>query len=93
MAIEIGDYPDGSLEPYPSPGISVAGAGVYLPAPELALQGVIWMEVEDYGDARSDWCRAFVPVPGPLQTVRTITALQAFWPGHVGVDRNHYHLT
>ena len=43
LAIEIGDHlcvwTDGSLEPYPSAGLSVAGAGVYLPAPE---QGAIW---------------------------------------------------
>ena len=34
----------------------------------------------------------FLPVPAPLQTVQqadffgTIMALQAFWPGHLGVD-------
>ena len=37
LAMEIGDHPcvwtDGSLEPHPTAGISVAGAGVFLPAP------------------------------------------------------------
>ena len=37
-------------------------------------------------------CRAFMPVPGPLQTVQraefwgAILALEAFWPGHLGID-------
>ena len=46
LAIEIGDHlcvwTDGSLEPYPSAGTSVAGAGVYLSAPE---QGAIWQRL------------------------------------------------
>ena len=47
---------------------------------------------EECGDARLERCRAVVPVPGPLQTVQraefwgTIVALQAYWPGHLGVD-------
>ena len=39
-------WTDGSLEPYISAGISVAFAGVYLLAPELAMQGAIWEEVD-----------------------------------------------
>ena len=42
MPMEIGDHPcmtQGSLEP--TSGISVAGAGVYLPAPDLAMQDAI----------------------------------------------------
>ena len=41
-------------------------AGVYLPALELAMQGAVWGEVEEYGDVRLDLCRAFMPVPGSL---------------------------
>ena len=46
LAREIGEHPclwtDGSLEPCPTAGFAVAGAGVYFPAPELAVQGAIW---------------------------------------------------
>ena len=69
--------------------MAVAVAGVYLPAPELAMQGALWGEAEEYGDARLDWCRTFMPVPGPLQTVQRaelwsgIVASQAYWPGHL----------
>ena len=47
---------------------------------------------EEYGDARLERCRAFMPVPGPLQTLQragswgAILALRAFWPGHLGID-------
>ena len=48
---------------------------------------------EEYGGARLDRCRVFMSVPGPLQRVQTavhfwgtIMALQAVWPGHLGVD-------
>ena len=48
LASWTGDYPgvwtDGSMESYPSAGESVAGAGVYLPVPELAVQGAVWEE-------------------------------------------------
>ena len=73
-------------------GFEVAGAGVYLPASELAFEGSIWGTVEEYGDARLDGCRAFLPVPGVLQTVQcaefwgAILALQAYWPCHLGID-------
>ena len=81
-----------SLDSYPTAGFAVAGAGMYLPAPELALQGATWEVAEEYGDAKVDGCRAFMPVPGPLQTVQLaefwvlFLALQAFWPGHLGID-------
>ena len=71
-------------------GFEVSGAGVYLPAPALALEGAVWGTVEEYGDARLDCCRAIMPAPGPHQTVQraefsgAILALQAFWPGHLG---------
>ena len=47
---------------------------------------------EEYGDARLERCRAFLPVPGVLQTVQraefwgAITAMQAYWPRHSGID-------
>ena len=47
---------------------------------------------EEHGDAGLDRCRAFMPVPGPCQSVQraefweAILALQAFWPWHSGID-------
>ena len=85
-------WTDGSLEPYPSAGISVVSACLFLLAPELAMQGAILVEVKEYGDAWSGRCCAFMPVLGRLQTVQraefrsTIMVLQAYWPGHLGVD-------
>ena len=70
----------------------VAGAGVYLPAAEVAFDHSVWGTVEEYGDARLERCRAFLPVPGVLQTVQraefwcAIVALQAYWPCHLGID-------
>ena len=86
-------WTDGSREDYPTGGFEVAVAGVYLLAPDEAFRGAVWGTVEEYGDARLDRRRAFMPVPGPLQTVQraefwsAILALQAFWPGHVGIDK------
>ena len=78
VATEIGEHPcvwtDGSREVNPTGGFSVAGAAMYLPAPDLAMQGATWGVAEEYGD-----------VPGPFQTVQraefwgTILALLAFW--------------
>ena len=48
----------------------VAGAGVYLPASELAFDALIWGTTKEYGDARLGRCRAFLPVPGVMQTVQ-----------------------
>ena len=46
-------------------GFEVAGAGVYLPASELAFEGSVSGTAEEYGDARLERCRAFLPVlPG-----------------------------
>ena len=97
IALEMPEYPniwtDGSREDFSSiGGFEVAGAGVYLPASELAFDGSIWGTAEEYGDARLERCRAFQPVPGVLQTVQraefwgAILALQAYWPCHVGID-------
>ena len=90
------DYPnvwtDGSREDFSSiGGFEVAGAGVYLHASELAFDGLVWGTAEEYGDARLERCRAFLPVPGVMQTVQraefwgAIVALQAYWPCHFGI--------
>ena len=73
----------------------MADAGFYLPASELAFEGLIWRTAEEYGDARLERCRAFLPVPGVMQTVQraefwgTILAMQAYWPCHLGIDNLH----
>ena len=79
-AYPIGDHPcvwrDGSLE---SSGFSVAGAGMYFPAPELAMQSATW-EGRAEGWLRNR-CPAFMQVPGRLQTVQRAEFLGArFWP-------------
>ena len=64
-------WTDGSREDYSSiGGFEIAGAGVFLLASELAFDGLIWRTAEEYGDARLERCRAFVPVPGVMQTVQ-----------------------
>ena len=56
----------------------------------ICLLGSVWGRrgrwvAEGYGDARMEWCRAFMPVTGPLQTVQraefwgAVVALQSFW--------------
>ena len=86
-------WTDGSREDFSSiGGFEVAGAGVYLPASELAFDGSVWGTAEEYGDARLERCRAFMPVPGVMQTVQraeflsAIIAMQAYWPCHLGID-------
>ena len=86
-------WTDGSREDFSSVGgFEVAGAGVYLPASELAFENLVWGTVEEYGDARLERCRAFLPVPGIMQTVQraefwgAILAMQAYWPCHLGID-------
>ena len=97
IALEIPEHPsvwtDDSREDFSSiGGFEVAGAGVYLPASELAFDGSVWGTAEEYGDARLERCRAFLPVPGATQTVQraefwgAILALQAYWPCHLGID-------
>ena len=97
IALEMPEHPDvwtdGGREDFSSIGVfEVAGAGVYLPASELAFDGLIWGAAEEYGDARLQRCRAFLPVPGVLQTVQraefwgAIVALQGYWPCHLGID-------
>ena len=87
LVTEIGEHPcvwtDGGREDYPTGGFEFAGARVYLPAPELAMEGALWSTAEVYGGAGLDRCRAFMLVPGHLQTVQraefrgAILALQA----------------
>ena len=97
IALEMSEHPniwtDGSKEDYSSiGGFGIAGAGVYLPASEVAFEGLVWGTVEEYGDARLERCRAFLLVPGVIQTVQraefwgAIVAVQAYWPCHLGND-------
>ena len=86
-------WTDGSREDFSSVGgFEVAGAGVYLPASELASEGSVWGTAEEYGDVRLECCRACLPVPGVMQTVQraefwgAILAMQAYWPCHFGID-------
>ena len=70
----------------------MAGAGVYLLASDVAFDSSICGTAEEYGDARLERCRAFLRVPGVMQTVQrpefwsAIVALQAYWPCHLGID-------
>ena len=97
IALEMSDHPDiwtdGSWEDFSSVGgFEVAGAGVYLPASEVAFDSLVWRTAEEYGDARLERCRAFLPVPAVMQTVQraefwgAIVAMQAYWPFHLGID-------
>ena len=96
IALEMSDHPNiwigGSREDFSSVGgFEVAGAGVYLPAAEVAFESAVWGVAEEYGDARQERCRAFLPVHCVLQTVQraefwgAILALQACWC-HLGLD-------
>ena len=93
IALEMSHTPntwtDSSREDFSSSGgFEVAGAGVYEPASELAFEGSVWGTAEEYGDARRERCRAFMSVPGVVQTVQraefwgAIVAMQAYWPCH-----------
>ena len=69
VALEMSDTPnilsDGSREDFRAiGGFAVAGAGVSVPASELAFDGSVWDVAEEYGDARLERCRVFMPVPG-----------------------------
>ena len=89
IALEMSDHPnvwtDGSREDFSAAaGFEVAGAGVYLPASVLAFDHSVWVTAEECGDARLERCRAFLTVPGVVQTV--IIAMQAYWPCQLGID-------
>ena len=98
IALEMPDHPnvwtDGSREDFSSVGgfeVAVVLVSIYLLL-SLLLTGLIWRTAEEYGDARLERCRAFLPVPGVMQTVQraefwgAIVALQAYWPCHSGID-------
>ena len=90
LALGVEDHPsvwtEGSWEEYPIGGFELVGAGGH------AGREAPWSTTEEHGGARLERCRIFMPVPGPLQTVQraefwgAILALQAFWPGHLGID-------
>ena len=93
IALEMSDRPnfwtDGSREDFSSiGGFEVACAGVYLPASDVAFDSSIWRTAEEYGDARLERCRAFLPVSGVMRTFQraefwgAIVAMQAYWPCH-----------
>ena len=92
MTYSPNSWTDGSWEDYHVGGFEVAGAAVYLPAPEEAMRGSVWCVAEEYGDAGLERCRVFMPVPGPLESVQRVEfwgatiALQSCWPCHLGVD-------
>ena len=71
-------------------GLELSGAGVYA-CPGLAFDGAVCGVAEEYGDARLERCRVFMPVPGPLQSVQraefwsVIVALQSYWPCHLDI--------
>ena len=79
IALEMADHPD----------IWTHGSRVYLPASEVAFDSSVWGTAEEYGDARLERCRAFMPVPGMLQT-STCRVLGYYychaWPCHLGID-------
>ena len=77
IALEMSDHPyvwtDGSREDFSSVGgFEVAGAGVYLPASEVPFESSVWGTAEECGDARLERCRAFLSVPGVMQTVQRL---------------------
>ena len=98
IALKMSDTPniwtDGSREDFSSTGgFEVAGAGVYEPALELAFEGSVWGVAEEYGDARLERCRAFLPVPG--DACRLFSVLNSGVPSllcsptgpcHLGID-------
>ena len=70
-------------------GFEVAGAGVYLPAPEIAFE-VLSGERRRYGDASVAvlLCLSLDPCR-PAQRAEflgAIIALQSYWPCHLGFD-------
>ena len=64
-------------------GCEVAGAGVHLTASEVGFDSLVWGTAEEYGDARLERCRAFVPVPGVMQTVQRADFWVLLLPGRL----------
>ena len=86
-------WSDGSLVMNSVNGISAAGAGMFAHYSEACWNGRRWDHVDRVQTVGLDHpCRAFVSVPGPLQTVQraelwvVILALQSDKAVHVGVD-------
>ena len=86
-------WSDGSMVLDSVTGVSAAGAGMFAHQSEFCWSNRRWGHVDcvhSVGVAHS--CRAFVSVPGPLQTVqraeqwRVILALQSADAVHIGVD-------
>ena len=86
-------WSDGSMVLDSVTGVSAAGAGMFAHQSEFCWGGQRWGHVDHVqtvGVAHS--CRAFVSVPGPLQTVQraelwvVILALQTSVAVHIGVD-------
>ena len=97
IALEMTEHPnvwtDGCREDFSSVGLfEVAGAGVYLLASEVACECSVQGTAEECGDALLERCRAFLTVPGVMQTVQraefwgAILAMQAYWSCHLGID-------
>ena len=89
VALEMSDHPniltDGGREDFSSiGGFEVAGAGAYLLA-SVAFDCSEWGTAEEYGDARLERCRAFLPVPGHLQTDADCFSVEFCYCCHVGV--------
>ena len=86
-------WSDGSMVLDSVTGISAAGAGMFAHLSELCWSDRRWGHVDRVHTVGVDHsCRAFVSVPGPLQTVQraellgVILALQSDKAVHVGVD-------
>ena len=86
-------WSDGSLVMDSVTGVSAAGAGVFAHHPETCWGDRRWSHVDCVQSVGVDHsCRAFVSVPGPLQTIQraelweVILALQSADAVHVGVD-------
>ena len=86
-------WSDGSLVMDSVTGVSAAGAGIFAHCPETCWGDRRWSHVDRVQSVGIDHsCRAFVSVPGPLQTVQraelwgVILALQSDKAVHVGFD-------
>ena len=86
-------WSDGSLVMDSVTGVSAAGAGMFAHQSESCWRDRRWGHVDRVQSVGVDHsCRAFVSVPGPLQTVQraelwvVILALQSDKAVHVGVD-------
>ena len=86
-------WSDGSMVLDSVAGISAAGAGMFAHQSEFCWIDRRWGHVDFVHSAGVDHsCRAFISVPGPLQTVQraelwgVILALQASDAVHLGVD-------